>query len=434
MRYLLVLGCLSVLSAGLLIACTDDGGGAAGEGGFGGSAGSAGTGGSGGIGGVGGTAGTGGSGGIGGVGGTAGSAGVGGSGGIGGVGGTAGSAGVGGSGGSTGDVFSCSEQGLRDAIAQGGGPHTFNCAGPELIITDSEIIIDNDVILDGGGNLIVDGNQHHRVFLVAQDVTATLRRFAVTRGSASVGGGIYNQGGTLTVADSVITGSEADFAGAGIHNPSGSLTLLRSSIRANQGAATSAGGGIYNGGTLTITACTISGNFGNEGGGIENDGTLIITNSTVSGNTTDAATSGSVGNAGSLTITNSTVSGNPDAAIASDAGAVKVAGSIIHGGCIGSLASEGYNLESPGDTCGLDQAMQDIPGVSGGDLGLQPLADNGGPTMTHALLPTSVAIDAIPEVSCLAADGEPLVIDQRGIARPQGSACDIGAVEMEAPP
>ena len=427
MRYLLVLGCLAVLSAGLMMACTDGDGGAAGEGGTSGSGGSAGsggaagTGGLGGVGGVGGVAGTGGIGGVGGVAGT---------GGIGGVAGVGGAAGTGGSAGSTGDVFPCSEQGIRDAIARGGGPHTFSCAGPELIITGSEVVIDNDVILDGGGNMTVDGNQHHRVFMVPQGVTATLRRFAITRGSASVGGGVFNQGGTLTVVDSVLVGNLAELAGAGIHNPSGSLTLRNSSVRGNVGAAASTGGGIYNGGTMRITASTISGNSGNEGGAIDNDGTLTIVNSTISGNMTDNGASAAIASGGALTIVNSTVSGNQAAGIA---GPVQTAGTIIHGSCVGSVASVGYNLESPGDTCGLDQAT-DLVSVGGGDLGLEPLADNGGPTMTHALLPTSVAIDAIPEVDCVDADDEPLAADQRGVARPQGGSCDIGAVEMEAPP
>jgi hypothetical protein len=415
MRYLLVLGWLSVLSAGLMVACTDDGG-AGGEGGGAGSGGSAG---------AGGTAGTGGSGGVGGSGGIGGVGGAAGSGGSGGVGGAAG---TGGSGGSTGEVFPCSEQGIRDAVAQGGGPHTFDCNGPELIVTQAEIIIDNDVILDGGDNITADGNQHHRVFLVAESVTATLRRFAITRGSADVGGGVFNQGGTLTVVDSVIIGNRAEFAGAGIHNPSGSLTLRNSSVRGNVGAAASSGGGIYNGGTMSITACTVSGNFANGGGGIENDGALTITNSTVSGNMTDDGMSASIANGGTITMTNSTISANPDATIASAPGAVKAAGSIIHGSCVGSMASEGYNLESPDDTCGLDQAT-DLVSMSGDDLGLVPLANNGGPTMTHALLPTSVAIDVIPEVDCVDADGAHLATDQRG--EPRDATCDVGAFEVQ---
>ncbi len=64
----------------------------------------------------------------------------------------------------TGTVLPCTEQGIRNAIAAGGGPYTFDCDGPQTVTTEAEIIIDNDVILAGEGNLAVDGNEAHRVF------------------------------------------------------------------------------------------------------------------------------------------------------------------------------------------------------------------------------------------------------------------------------
>jgi hypothetical protein len=96
------------------------------------------------------------------------------------------------------------------------------------------------------------------------------------------------------------------------------------------------------------------------------------------------------------------------------------------GDCSGSVAANDHNLMQSAlaaDTCGLS----DDPGNSriGVDPLLGPLADNGGGTQTHALLPGSPAIDAGNNATCLA-------IDQRGIARPQGAACDIGAVEAQA--
>jgi len=60
-------------------------------------------------------------------------------------------------------VFPCTEEGIRDAIAVGGGPHPFDCDGPTTVVTEAEIVIDSDVILDGEGNLTVDGNDDHRV-------------------------------------------------------------------------------------------------------------------------------------------------------------------------------------------------------------------------------------------------------------------------------
>ena len=88
-----------------------------------------------------------------------------------------------------------------------------------------------------------------------------------------------------------------------------------------------------------------------------------------------------------------------------------------------------------GDTCGFyDPTDQvNVPAQGLGGLNLGPLQDNGGPTDTHALLPGSVAIDAIHVDDWVDSDGLPLLADQRGVARPQGSACDVGAVEVPEP-
>jgi hypothetical protein len=85
--------------------------------------------------------------------------------------------------------------------------------------------------------------------------------------------------------------------------------------------------------------------------------------------------------------------------------------------------SNGYNIESPGNTCGFDQTGdQVVP-----DAMLGPLQDNGGPTETHALLPGSPAINQIPEAEC------EVDTDQRGEPRPEtgGTMCDVGAFEVQ---
>jgi len=102
---------------------------------------------------------------------------------------------------------------------------------------------------------------------------------------------------------------------------------------------------------------------------------------------------------------------------------------VLDGGCEqfgdGSvLVSGGHNVVGGSDTCGFDNPT-DMVGVSSSALALGPLADNGGPTMTHALLPGSIAIDAIPELMCEVAE------DQRGEPRPAGGMCDIGAFELQ---
>jgi len=160
---------------------------------------------------------------------------------------------------------------------------------------------------------------------------------------------------------------------------------------------------------MTLTNSTVSGNTTNYGGAIENEGTMTLTNSTVSGNAADFGSA--IQNVGTLTLTNT----------------------LVDNDCDGNTVSGGGNIESPGDTCGFDQPNDRVE-VTAEQLNLGPLQDNGGPTMTHALLPGSVAIDLIPAVDCVDADGEPLTADQRGVARPQGDSCDVGAFELEVAP
>ena len=422
-------------------------------------------------------------------GGEGGSAGEGGQGG-----GAGGSAGEGGAGGSDvaclDSVCPCTEPGIRAAIAEGGGPFTFDCNGATTVVTDAEIVLDNDVILDGEGNLTVDGNEAHRVFSVPETVTAELTGFTITKGLvlgdlgfgggiqnegtltltdstvsgniATVGGGIFNLGtltvtttavsgnntmrseasgatgggifnrGTLAVTNSRLRGNRAVFGG-GIYNYNpGMLTLTDSSVRENTAFY---GGGIQNGGTLALVNSTVYENSGSYGGGIHNGSidALTLTNSTVSGNTA-VFTGGGIHNEGTLTLTNSTVSRNT----AVDTGSgienyrtLTVTNSLVDGECGTFLdpsitvTSNGYNIESPGDTCGLDHGS-DLVNVPDPMLG--PLRDNGGPTRTHALLPGSVAIDHIPAVDCQVTE------DQRGLPRPGGSMCDVGAFEVQPEP
>ena len=109
---------------------------------------------------------------------------------------------------------------------------------------------------------------------------------------------------------------------------------------------------------------------------------------------------------------------------------LEVAGTVIDGDCSTSTPprSNGHNIESPGNTCGFDQTTDQV-NVTAEQLNLQPLANNGGPTMTHALGAGSVAIDQIPEEDCGDADGLPLTEDQRGF--PRDSMCDVGAFEAQ---
>lgn len=476
----------------------------------------------------------------------------------GGVGGLGGTSGTGGAGGIDLNVWACTEQGIRDAVTIGGGPHTFACDGPTVVTTEATIDIENDVILDGEGNLIVDGDLSHRVFNVSRRVDATLRALTVTRGYASfAGAGIYSNRGNLAIESCRIVGNESDDIAAGIYSVGGSLRVFNSEITDNVstgGAAIYAGddslfedctvsrntgGGIYSARFITVRNCairnnttefgggglansgqafisgsTISGNSAAVGGGIFNGGYLAVYSTTIEENTADqggglagfdggrpvdavdfdfevrpgvvdirystiANNAGRVGggiygSALRLTVGNSTLSGNvanedgggvylagttlgPSTAYfasstladnsavsgtaifaADESMAIRLSGNIIEGGCAAageqvSWSSEGNNIEGPGNTCRLDLPSDRVD-TTQEELGLGPLADNGGETFTHLLLAGSVAIDAIPAAACRESLPIAPLIDQRTVERPQGAGCDIGSVEVVTEP
>ena len=159
-------------------------------------------------------------------------------------------------------------------------------------------------------------------------------------------------------------------------------------------------------------------------------GTTTLTNSTLSGNTATRGAGGIQNGGGELVLKHSTVANN-DAPIGSaitNHRPLNVWNSILEGDCSlegGTVTSEGGNLESPGNTCGLNPSLGDMVGVSTQALNLGSLQDNGGPTLTHLPASGSAAIDKIEPNDC------PEATDQRGVSRPQGPLCDVGAVEVE---
>ena len=279
----------------------------------------------------------------------------------------------------------------------------------------------------------------------------------------SGGGGIWNSA-ALTMINSTVSDSEADW-GAGIYTRAGAPTLTNITISGN--TAGFDGGGLLSFGLLTLIDCTVADNVaGQSGGGIANQqpGTLELTSSTVSGNSAAAAggglfnpvgaaadllnttvstntaenLGGGVYTEGALSLTSSTIARNdaPNGSAIYDPGTRgnllrSITNTAVEGSCAGSpLDSGGYNIESPGDSCGFDEAS-DQPAED--QLNLGPLQDNGGPTQTHALLANSAAIEQIPQSDCVDGAGEPLTVDQRGEPRLAGpsSTCDVGAFEAQ---
>jgi hypothetical protein len=374
------------------------------------------------------------------------------------------------------NVCPCTAEGIRAAVYRGGGPYTFDCGGPRTVVAEFPIFLysygSKEVILDGEGNLTVEGDGSYTVFDVQSDAVATLRGFTVVKGDDP---GIMNSG-TLTLERSTVSDNTVD----GIYNRRGAtLSVIDSTVSGN----THSGILSEDGATVTVERSTVSDNtrYGiisdrnvtltvvdsrvavadpDQNNAIHSSyGTsIVLTRSTVSGHATgaeltmvDSAVSGSLGGE-RLSVRNSTVSGSgEDPSIYVGGGSLTLANSTVLGDIVRTQAraeltnslvvgvchcwsgcgddpivSLGHNIESPGDTCGFDQATDQV-NVSADDLKLGPLQDNGGPTETHALGEGSVAIDVIPEAGC------EVDTDQRGEPRPEtgGTMCDVGAFEAQ---
>ncbi len=293
----------------------------------------------------------------------------------------------------------------------------------------------------------------------------TISESDVASNASNIGGGLYNGGGTLTLLRSRVVDNTIgpyyrgeDGFGGGVVVAGGSATIDETTINNNQAGAScygaGYGGGIVNQATLTVTKSTINNNTASSGcwgsgagGGIGNSGTLTLLNSTVSSNTAESggevgATGAGITNGGTLRVRSSTISANdaepgPDASYGRGPGlenvgdsSVYVHNSIIAGNvsgdsrrpeCSGTVISEGYNLIRNTLDCTI--TGNTVGNIVNTSSGLASLGDNGGPTRTHMLQAGSRAIDGGDTAICPATD-------QRGVARPQGTRCDIGAVEL----
>jgi CSLREA domain-containing protein len=254
------------------------------------------------------------------------------------------------------------------------------------------------------------------------------------------GGGIANSGGTVLVDRSKFEDNYASYGGGGIANYNGAVAVTNTTLTNNRARY---GGGILNASTsspntLNIVSSTLSENIAfNDGGGIfgyYSEGDIKVTNSTFSGNKANIGGGIRAGDKTTLYLESSTFTQNS----ANQYGGVFTSGILNFSNTIianSFIGLDCYVARADGRSIGTN--MHNLVGdgscsVGGinflsGDPKLGPLANNGGPTQTHALLADSPAIDA---AFC---DLSPAV-DQRGEPRPSGSACDIGAFEFSPEP
>ena len=352
-------------------------------------------------------------------------------------------------------------KGLVEITLQPGATYLLNIDGPgEDASSTGDLDITNSVIINGQGATIEQYVADDRILQIGPNGTTqpavTLNDLHLNGGSAPDGGAIRLDGGSLTVNRSFVEYGTATDEGAGIYQSptAGPLVVNNSTFFADN--ATNGGGAITTGASAAINASQIYSATGSSGSAVHQTGgnldlaldsinqnaataaggativsdpgsTLTLVNSTVADNTGSGPV---ISSSGTTTIRQATIH-NPasGAAIAPLAGTVSLGGSIVSGGpaCSAPISSIGYNLVSD-TTCGVS-AVGDQPGVV---PDLDPLGNHGGPTPTVPPV-SSQGIDAIPVGTPGLCEGSALV-DQRLVARPIGSACDIGAVEVDLTP
>ncbi len=293
-----------------------------------------------------------------------------------------------------------------NAAANSGGGIWVSLTNTGVTISNSQIS-GNTAVLRGGG-----------IFNEAGAVTLTETRVTGNTSTTDHGGGLD---GSFNISDSVISNNTAALNGGAIYVDSNrTATVQRSTLAGNQAGPNSYGGAILvrASGTATLINSTLSGNSGGYGGAIYNqaNGTVNLASVTLAGNQSpNAGGIGGLANVGVVNFVNTLIAGSTNgdcAPLGPGSFPIRSGNLVQNGGCFSAA----------------------FPSVM-----LGPLADNGGLTQTHALLPGSPAIDYGDNSYC---DDNPGAnnLDQRGVTRPidgdsvPGAVCDTGAYELVAQP
>jgi len=305
-----------------------------------------------------------------------------------------------------------------DTIYLGAGTYALTIGGDNenaAVTGDLDVTENLTIVGAGADQTFIDASGlDDRLFDVPVGVTLEISGVTLTGGDVSVdptpqGGAIRNAGTVRIAGSSLEHNTGGTWSGGAIYNQQhGLVEITDSTLHGNQTVYDGGGGAIFNNGTgavLTIVNSTLSNNEANvsAGGAIYNNGpgTVTITNSTLTDNRSLNNDGGGIYTEGTLTLKNTIVSGNTGGPDIRDKG---------------TLNDLGHNVVGPNL-----------------NLHLGPLQDNGGPTLTHALLlGSTAAIDA-------GDNSVALPVDQRGYARivdgdGDGTATiDIGAYEAEPP-
>ena len=245
--------------------------------------------------------------------------------------------------------------------------------------------------------------------------------------STTNGGGLYNEA-TTSITDSTISGNTAEGGGGLFATGATPITLKRVTLSSNEAIG---GGAISSRSLVTVNMVnsTISGNYGSDvGGGLYTNGSANLNFVTIARNiaNADSQTAGAgintfPGGAGTISLKNVLLEGN----MSGSDPANRIPANCGKTGSNTSVNSQGYNLSSDNSCITNVDWLNDTNDTNNVDPKIEDLADNGGFTLTHALMDDSPALGA-----GIATAG--VTTDQRGVTRDANP--DIGAFELPAPP
>ena len=321
---------------------------------------------------------------------------------------------------------------------------TFDMAqiGGDTVTVDSSLYLNTDVVIQGDGITVQAANTVSGTLFAVTDANLTLTNLSVnlsdanagafqisgngnsvlfdqvniTGGTAANGGAIHNNGANFTLNGGFISGAHAEDHGGAIYNAAGILSVFGTAFNGNTATA---GGAIYNAGTLNLNGAVFNGNTATgNGGAVSNSGSLSVVDSTFSDN--NAANGGAISNSGSLTVSGSMFESN---IATGSGGAIDNAGSL-------SVSDSAFDSNSAGTTGGAI-STNGVLTVTGGFFSGNTATENGGAIYGNAITTADVDFSDNSAMNGGAIYGEGMVTVNGGTFERNTAIDNGGAVYLD---